>query len=361
MKFIFIIQGEGRGHLTQALSLKQLLEENGHTVLEILIGKSKQRIIPDFFYTKSNCYVTHFEEPNFAKDKKNKGVNNFKTIFNILFKIRQYKKSIDIVKERVDLLKPDAIINFYSFIGGLYNINPDLKIPFYCIGHQYLFLHSNYNISVKNSWWKRISLNIATKITSINATKKLALSFYELENDVKKNVYVIPPLLRKEIVSQKSITGQFFLCYVLNDGYVNEIKNWHKQFNNIELHIFSDGIYEKDDVELQKNLYWHKINDEKFIKYLTNCKGFASTAGFESICEAMYLNKPVLLVPTANHIEQEYNSFDAIKTGNGIRSDSFNIENLIYFSNNYTSDYKFKNWINSNKLEILKHITKNNS
>jgi hypothetical protein len=32
-KFLFIIQGEGRGHLTQAISLAQLLRDNGHEVV----------------------------------------------------------------------------------------------------------------------------------------------------------------------------------------------------------------------------------------------------------------------------------------------------------------------------------------
>ena len=32
MKILFIIQGEGRGHLTQALSLRQKLMAEGHEV-----------------------------------------------------------------------------------------------------------------------------------------------------------------------------------------------------------------------------------------------------------------------------------------------------------------------------------------
>ena len=36
------------------------------------------------------------------------------------------------------------------------------------------------------------------------------------------------------------------------------------------------------------------------------CKAYASTAGFESVCEAMYLGKPILMVPA--HIEQDCNA-----------------------------------------------------
>ena len=40
MKFLFIVQGEGRGHFTQALAMEEMLLRNGHEVVEILVGKS---------------------------------------------------------------------------------------------------------------------------------------------------------------------------------------------------------------------------------------------------------------------------------------------------------------------------------
>lgn len=39
MKILFIVQGEGRGHLTQAISLERLLTRSGHEVVEVLVGK----------------------------------------------------------------------------------------------------------------------------------------------------------------------------------------------------------------------------------------------------------------------------------------------------------------------------------
>ena len=49
MKFLFIVQGEGRGHLTQAITLEEMLLRNGHEVVEVLVGESSSRILPGFF------------------------------------------------------------------------------------------------------------------------------------------------------------------------------------------------------------------------------------------------------------------------------------------------------------------------
>jgi hypothetical protein len=38
MKYMFIIQGEGRGHLTQATSMYEMLRRNGDEVKQILMG-----------------------------------------------------------------------------------------------------------------------------------------------------------------------------------------------------------------------------------------------------------------------------------------------------------------------------------
>lgn len=65
---------------------------------------------------------------------------------------------------------------------------------------------------------------------------------------------------------------------------------------------------------------------------MAGCKAYASTAGFESICEAMYLGKPVLMVPA--HIEQDCNAYDAMKAGAGIISDSFDLQPLLRLQEN---------------------------
>ena len=46
MKFLFIVQGEGRGHFTQAITLEDMLLRNGHQVVEGLVGKSSSRTLP---------------------------------------------------------------------------------------------------------------------------------------------------------------------------------------------------------------------------------------------------------------------------------------------------------------------------
>lgn len=80
MKILFIIQGEGRGHLTQALSLRQKLMAEGHEIVGVLVGKSPARRLPDFFLNKILSPVYPFESPNFLPTAKNKQVSLMRSV-----------------------------------------------------------------------------------------------------------------------------------------------------------------------------------------------------------------------------------------------------------------------------------------
>ena len=73
---------------------------------------------------------------------------------------------------------------------------------------------------------------------------------------------------------------------------------------------------------------------------MAGCKAYASTAGFESICEAMYLGKPVLMVPA--HIEQDCNAYDAMKAGAGIIGDSFDLQSAASLCRRIYSEPSFR-------------------
>ena len=56
-KFIFTVQGEGRGHLTQAISFTQIAREAGHEVVGYAVGSFQGRKIPSFFLDLSLIHI----------------------------------------------------------------------------------------------------------------------------------------------------------------------------------------------------------------------------------------------------------------------------------------------------------------
>ena len=106
-------------------------------------------------------------------------------------------------------------------------------------------------------------------------------------------------------------------------------------------------------------LSFYYLDDKEFLRQMAGCRAYASTAGFESICEAMYLGKPLMMVPS--HIEQKCNAYDATRESAAIESDKFDLSVLLDFAEkgHFHRDEKFPDWALSaaevivNELETL--------
>ncbi len=72
------------------------------------------------------------------------------------------------------------------------------------------------------------------------------------------------------------------------------------------------------------------------------------------VCEAMYLGKPLLMVPA--HIEQDCNAYDAFRSGAGVISEEFDLERLLDFSEHFRPNMAFRYWVRSCDWRILRCI-----
>tara|TARA_R110001599_G_scaffold350116_1_gene579667 strand:- start:5398 stop:6549 length:1152 start_codon:yes stop_codon:yes gene_type:complete len=355
MRALFIIQGEGRGHMTQALALSQILTEAGHEVTSMIIGTNKRREVPAYFKQKSNAKVHTVVSPNFFYDKGKKSINLWKTGVVNGLNIPQFIGQLRKIKRVVKNEQPDVIINFYDILAGMYFGIYKPKVKRICIGHQYLAEDSSFPFAEGYPLQKRC-FQLTNKLTSLNADMKIALSFRDIKPD-SETLTIAPPLLREEIFNLVPSKGDYILAYVVNPGYAYDLMEWHKHNKKIRLHCFWDNLEQEDEWTPWKNITFHHINDQKFLSYMKDCIGYVSTAGFESICEAMYLGKPVMMVPVEKQYEQACNSLDAVKAGAGITNHQFVLDPFLkYLSTHETETKEFKQWMGLNKTIILEAI-----
>lgn len=358
MKYLFIVQGEGRGHLTQAISLSEILHRHGHEVVEVLVGKSTSREVPVFFRERMGVEVIVYDAPSliFKKDKKH--IDKFRTfLYNTrLPKLHKYGRSVELIHRRIKKHKPDVVVNFHEILPGVMHLRFRVDIPFVNIGHQYLLKHPEYQFG-KEDTQNMMLLRFHTMLTGISATKILALSFYQMKDCPREKLKVVPPLLRREVLDLHPSAGDYILGYMLNQGYLTEVQKWHEAHPDVKLHFFWDKKDAPEELVVNENFTLHRINDEKFLHYMENCKGYITTAGFESVCEALYMNKPVMLIPA--HMEQEINAADASSIHGGIVGDRFDLSILL----NYMQEKRefehdtFKKWVKSAEEYFIRELT----
>ncbi len=351
MKYIFIVQGEGRGHMTQALTLSKLLREKGHELVKVLVGKSPSRQLPPFFTEGIGAPVLQFESMNFMPSADNRRPSMVSTVLFNSFNMHRYYPSMKLLKDEITDSGADVVVNFYELLAGMTYFFHELHVPMVSIGHQYLFLHKDFGLPL-HKYPGAKALEFFTKLTSVGSVKHLALSFSPMSND--DNIIVVPPLLRSEVLSLKPTKGDYIHGYMLNSGFAGEVESWHREHPEIPLRFFWDNWEAGKIHKVDDTLTFYLIDDHEFLLQMAGCGAYASTAGFESVCEAMYLGKPVLMVPS--HIEQEINGFDAARTGAGIVCDSFDLSRLVEFSRNFVPNREFPDWAGSASDKIVREL-----
>ena len=352
---LFIVQGEGRGHMTQALAFKKTLEYNGYIVSAVMVGSSVKRQIPDFFTKGIGVPVYMFQSPNFITDKDVKSIKILKCISYNIKLLPVFLKNLKLINNKVKEFKPDLIINFYEPLTGLYKLIYNSRIPVVSVAHQYVYLHPEFKFP-KEGFWQKMAIKFFTRLTALGSKKKFAISFYPLRNQSSKLI-VIPPLLRKSIYRLKPLSEDFFLTYILNKGLSNDIIEWHKTRPDVMMHCFWDRTDVEEEYKYDETLTFHKLNDEKFLQLMASCKGFITTAGFESVCEAMYLKKPIFMMPVKGHYEQYCNARDANKVGAGMFNDDFIINPFVdALPFNYQKNSQYREWVKMNQEIIIDQI-----
>ncbi len=348
-----MVQGEGRGHLTQALTLEKMLRRRGHEVVGMLVGRSEARELPAFFLQRAQAPVQGFLSPNFLPSKTNQRIGLGRSILYNIVKSPQYMASIHFLQQQIKESGADLIVNFYEILTGITNFLFRPSIPMVCIGHQYLCLHPDYSFPVAHPSSQKLMLGF-TRATCMGAARKLALSFRFMADDDSQQLSVVPPVLRDEVLDIPRHHGSYITGYILNAGFSQQVRQWHEAHPDIPLHFFWDKRDAAETTRIDDTLTFHRIDDQKFLYYLANCRAYATTAGFESVCEAMYMGKPVLMVPA--HVEQECNAHEAWLQGAGVVASTFNMDWLLDFAHSYTEDVEFRMWENDAELMVMARL-----
>jgi uncharacterized protein (TIGR00661 family) len=327
MKIMFTVQGDGRGHMTQAMAAAQILEHQGHEIVAVTVGTNPSRTIPEFFRREFGERLRPIASPGFCF-QAGKGVAPLATLRRAISGIGHYRESLAAIAGSIKRTQPDLIVNFLEPLVGLFNLRHPHQIPVVSIGHQFMLGHPEFVRSPRfalQQWMMRQYVRLAGARST-----KLALSFYPAAPIPEDQLFVCPPLLRAEVFEQQcDQPGRFLLAYVLNQGYAEDILRWHAAFPDVELHCFCEKPKVEPVWRYDSTLSFHKLDGAKFLRMMAESRGVACTAGFESLNEAAWLGKPLLVVPVANHVEQYLNALDAEKAGLALAADKFDLTPLI--------------------------------
>ena len=327
--------------MTQALAVRKMLPRLGHELIGVVIGRQSDRAVPEYVTQGLGAPIIDLPSPGFAL-RQSKGVDVPKTVWRALTHHREWRESADRLRALVLDAHADLVINFFEPLTGIMQLRRPLPIPVVSIAHQHMIGHPAHREPLFAAA-DEVTLKWFAELVGYGSSK-LALSLYPAPDMPERHVTVGPPLLRPELFELVSVPGDYYLVYLLNHGYRDAVELWQRRHPQVALHCFYDrpGAAVVDCV--RPSLTFHRLSGEKFLRYMAGSRGVVCTAGFESVSEAAWLGKPLLVVPVEHHVEQRWNARDAVQAGLAITDTRFNLDRLLSLPTR-ADNQRFRQWV----------------
>jgi uncharacterized protein (TIGR00661 family) len=352
MNILFVVHGNGNGHQTQAISLKEELESRGHHVSKCLLTSSGNT-------RQGNLLEKEFED--FGKIagfelKYKKGVLDFpKTVLGNIVKFPRIVWAMNQINNMVHFYCPDLVVSFYDPIYQLAEKIYGLKVPYVSVGHMYMFEDRNFGFHEYDS---RFSfLKIYNRLTCLDAKSVYSLSYFPSSNP---NLNTVGPILRNSILNSEGSESDHHRF----SGYFHHLCDAQKFSKSMEKYpAFSGTIFSNTKKKIQfSNTTILPIDKDLFVSEVSKSQIFVSSSGFESTSESLFLGKKILTIPIQNHIEQELNA--KCLEEKGLVFPLYSWENLddklskFLFDFVPNTDYldEFRNFTKNSRLTLVKMI-----
>lgn len=356
LKVLLAVQGDGRGHFTQALAVQRMLLDAGHYVCGALVGQQGDDEVPAFFRRQLAAPITLHRTVEFYADGKGTGIDGRTTARRYFLNYPHYVRSTFTIQRAIDEHRPDMLVNFFESVVPLYSLLWRPRVPIVSIANQYLFAHPDFPFppgSRGAAWGARAYC----RMVSYGARRRLAISLRP-HADFPSAWVTVPPPLRAEVLALPTCRPEpFWLVYLLKPGFRDQVLEWHKKRPNVSLHCFLDLPPGPDEVVVDDTLTFHRVDDRRFLDLLPRCSAVVATGGFTLIAEALYCGKPLFIVPMANHFEQRCNAHQVEQLGVGLAGEEFNLDRFLDFTQTRNFDAQwFRRWVAEGPRLILREI-----
>ncbi len=310
--------------MTQAISYAHILRDAGHEIVSVDVGLGQGWTIPEWFEERIGHSVRVFQCPVHVLDPTATRVDAGSTLRNSLRRFPDWTRE---VLRRASSVAPDRVdlqIGFFDILGGWAQQIRRRAVPRLAVGHHYVLRWTD-EATLRGaglSWSERRFVRSVTAMSGWRS-QQLALAFAPAgavhgggeEGAVAPDIWTVPPLLRPDFRELEAARGDFLLVYAVAPGVARQVVAWQRSRPEARVRIYVSGGASGLDEAPGDGCSVHELDDRAFLRDLAACRAYAGSAGFESVCEAHALGKPILAVPTEGQVEQRLNAADAERHG----------------------------------------------
>jgi uncharacterized protein (TIGR00661 family) len=301
MRIVYGVQSTGRGHLARFAALKPLLDANGHELLIIVSGRDEP---PRFFLESIGS--SRYERMSGYKmvDDGEGGISKRGTAKAFITHMPDLLSSLYQGHKLISAFNPDLIISDFDPITGSPMVSPSVfkvGIGNWAIARQRGTEH------LPGMRLERFNTNLAVKLCTSGIDVLLGCNFFPYDDNC------LPPILRPDIDEVPISNAGHILVYHSFQGRLEAIANFARSHREREIVVYGYPVRPEGMPESMR----FESRSGHFLSDLATCDAYVGTAGFQSVCEAFYLGKKIVVQPIDGHYEQKWNASKLDELGMG--------------------------------------------
>jgi len=307
---LYGVNGEGAGHSTRAREVLTHLVSQGHTVRVASFDRGLENL-------KDTFQVTEIYGFRFAY--VNNRVRYNRTIAKNLLTVRHAKKSLSLLSSLVDDEKIEVVITDFEPLTC--HVGHKRRLPVISIDNQHCL--TNAVVSYPKQYRRdAAAAKLVTKLMTPRANAYLVISFFDAPIR-KRNTFLLPPLLRRQILEARPTEGDHVLVYVTSPAPALA-----RLLGSVRCRFIAYGFGREGQ---EGNITFKKPSLDGFFADLVSARAVIANSGFSLLTEALHLGKPFLAVPVSHQFEQIFNAYWVERSGYGAYWEELNRERVDSF------------------------------
>lgn len=305
-KIFYSMCGEGRGHAARVRSIVDHLKHDH----ELVLFAPEQA--HDFLAPKYECGADSVEVrriPGMRFQYTGGQLDLYRSIAGGLTYLMRLHRVVDELAQTIRDERPNLVIT--DFEPALPRAAERCKVPYISLDHQHFLAACDLrSLPFGLRQWAR-AMRTAVRMHHWRQQATIVSSFFKAPLRVgSRNVQLVGPLLRPEILNAAPTLGDYFVSYLRPHTSPATVEMLQQCGRPIR--VYGLGAREPDG-----NLTFHALDNQKFVDDVSGAAALIGAAGNQTIGEALYLGKPVLALPERKHHEQRINAHFVEQMGAG--------------------------------------------
>lgn len=306
MRILYAVHGYGRGHATRTMSVLPYLMRAHRQILCLAGGDAWQTLASEFSAMQIPTMGFAYQPKTGRLSLGATILHNLPAALDLAFHGPVFSFVRDVMLE----FKPNVVISDAE--AWSHRVAAHLQIPRISFDHFGLLAHCRPDFDLRDriparfhSWCYQWLMR--------QPERALVSSFHDAPSR-RSGVRVVGTLLRPQVRNAVSVAGPHLLVY-FNRGLDQFRPGMLEALSSLGMPI---RVYCREPRERMDQVSFHVMHPSAFIDDLASCRAIISTAGNQLVGEAMFLRKPICVLPE-DCVEQRMNALAVERMGIGMR------------------------------------------